>query len=44
MQLHGELHSGEGADDTVYAASLSRKVSNGASMAELILVHQSAGE
>jgi hypothetical protein len=28
MQLHGELHAGKGADDTFYAATLGRKVSD----------------
>ena len=44
MQVHGELHAGKGADDTFYAASLGRKVSNGPGMAEVILMHQGAGE
>ena len=44
MQLHGELHAGKGADDTVYAASLGRKVSDGPCMAEVIPMHQGAGE
>ncbi len=44
MQLHSELHAGKGADDTVYAASLGRKVSDGPRMAEVILMHQGAGE
>jgi len=44
MQLHGELHAGKGADDTVYAASLGREVPDGPRMAEVILMHQGAGE
>lgn len=44
MQLYGELHAGKGADDTVHAAALGRKVSDRSRMAELILVHQGAGE
>ena len=44
MQLHGELHAGEGADDTDYVASLGRKVSDGPRMAKSILMHQGAGE
>ena len=44
MQVEGELHTGEGADDTVYTASIGRKVSDGPCMAELILMHQGAGE
>lgn len=42
MQLHGELHTGIGADDTVYAASLGRKVSHGPRMAKVILMYQGA--
>ena len=44
MQLHGELHAGKGADDTVYAASLDRKVSDGPRMAEVIFMLQGTGE
>ena len=44
MQLHGKLHAGKGADDTVYATSLDRKVSDGPCMAELVLMLQGAGE
>ena len=44
MQLYGQLHAGKGADDTFYTAALDRKVSDGSCMAELVLVHQSAGE
>jgi len=39
MQLHGELHAGIGADDTVYAASFGRKVSDGPRMAKVILMY-----
>jgi hypothetical protein len=28
MQVDGELHAGKGADDTVHAASLGRKVAD----------------
>ena len=44
MQLYGKLHAGKGADDTVYAASFCRKVSDGPRMAKSILMHQGAGE
>jgi hypothetical protein len=44
MQLHGELHTCIRADDTVYAASLGRKVSDGPCMAKVILMYQGAGE
>lgn len=44
MQLHAELHTCIRADDTVYPASLGRKVSDGPGMAKLILVYQGAGE
>ena len=44
MQLHGELHPGKGADHTIYAASLGGNVSDGPRMAELVLMHQGAGE
>src|SRR5207247_10725286 len=44
MQLYGKLHAGKGADDTFYAASLGRKVSDGPCMVAVILMHQGAGE
>jgi len=45
VQLHGQLHAGKGADNTVYAATFYRKVEDRACMVELIvLMHQGAGE
>jgi hypothetical protein len=44
MQLHRELHTCIRADDTVYAATLGRKISDGPCMAKVILMYQGAGE
>jgi hypothetical protein len=44
MQVYGELHAGEGADDTFYKAPLGRQVSDGPGMPELIFMQQGAGE